>query len=43
MHAGMQRAVDEAGDNVSSFLDLYETYVKAPVRANPSLLRKGGW
>lgn len=40
---GMQRASREAGNNMGKFLQLYETYVKAPIRAHPELLRKDGW
>ncbi|MCP4524589.1 MAG: hypothetical protein GY833_01555 [Aestuariibacter sp.] len=40
---GMQRAAQEAGDDASRFLQLFERYVMQPVRNNPELLRKSGW
>ena len=40
---GMKRAAMEAGNDKAKFLELYEKYVKAPIRANPGLLRKYGW
>jgi hypothetical protein len=40
---GMQRAAKEAGKNKARFLELFEKYVKAPIRKNPELLRKSGW
>ncbi len=40
---GMERAAREAGGNKERFLELFETYVKGPVRQNPDLLRKIGW
>ena len=40
---GMQRAAKEAGNNTARFLELFEQYVKKPIRENPELLRKSGW
>jgi hypothetical protein len=40
---GMQQATLEAGDDQAKFLELFEKYVKGPVRLNPDLLRKSGW
>lgn len=40
---GMQRAAAEAGGNTEKFLELYELYVKQPIRSNPALLRAAGW
>jgi RHS repeat-associated protein len=40
---GMQRAAREAGDDRERFLELFEAYVKRPVRANPALLTSDGW
>jgi hypothetical protein len=40
---GMQQAAREAGDDKAKFLELFEMYVKEPVRRNPDLLRKSGW
>jgi len=40
---GMTRAAREAGMNKKKFLELFERYVKQPVRDNPDLLRKAGW
>jgi hypothetical protein len=40
---GMRRAADEAGCDVRKFLNLFEKYVKQPIRENPELLRKSGW
>jgi hypothetical protein len=39
----MQRAAREAGRNKAKFLELFEKYVKEPIRQNPDLLRKIGW
>jgi hypothetical protein len=39
----MQRAAREAGADVNSFLQLFEKYVKQPIRENPSLLTRLGW
>jgi hypothetical protein len=39
----MLKAEEEAGEDTSMFLDLFEKYVKALVRANPDLLYKRGW
>ena len=33
----------KAGTDAAKFLKLFEKYVKAPVRADPSLLTKAGW
>ncbi|QLQ17019.1 MAG: hypothetical protein HZY73_16695 [Micropruina sp.] len=41
--AGMPRAAKEAGTDKNLFLDLFEKYVKNPVRNNPQLLRRAGW
>lgn len=40
---GMQAAAREAGRNREKFLDLFDAYVKEPIRQNPELLRKSGW
>ncbi len=40
---GMQRAALEAGSNQKKFLELFELYVKQPIRNNPALLRAAGW
>ncbi|WP_027360159.1 FG-GAP-like repeat-containing protein [Desulforegula conservatrix] len=40
---GMERAAREAGKDTGEFLNLFEKYIKEPVRQNPSLLRKFGW
>ena len=39
----MQKADAEAAGNQTRFLELFEQYVKDPVRRNPDLLRKCGW
>ena len=39
----MKRAANEAGNNRDKFLELYEKYVKAPIRENPDLMYKKGW
>ena len=39
----MQQAAEEAGDDAAKFLQLFEEYVKKPVRQNPNLLRRKGW
>jgi len=31
------------GKDLSKFLELFEKYVKAPIRKKPGLLRKSGW
>ncbi|MBC7251340.1 MAG: AHH domain-containing protein, partial [Anaerolineae bacterium] len=41
--ANMQRAANEAGDDVNRFLQLFERYVVRPIRNNPDLLRRSGW
>jgi len=41
--ANMQRAANEAGDDVNRFLQLFERYVVRPIRNNPELLRRSGW
>ena len=40
---GMNRASNEAGSDTSKFLELFDKYVKEPVRNNPDLLKKVGW
>jgi hypothetical protein len=40
---GMEVAAREAGPDPAKFLELFEQYVKDPVRSNPELLRKSGW
>ena len=40
---GMRRAAREAGKSKQKFLELFEKYVKEPIRQNPDLLRKMGW
>ena len=40
---GMQRAARQASTDKGKFLDLFEKYVKEPVRQNSELLRKSGW
>jgi hypothetical protein len=39
----MNRAASEAGQDTSKFLELFENYVKTPIRNNPDLLSKEGW
>jgi hypothetical protein len=39
----MERAAREAGGDTARFLELFEKYVKDPIRKNPDLLRKSGW
>ena len=39
----MQRAADEAGARKDAFLNLFNQYVKEPVRQNPGMLRKDWW
>jgi RHS repeat-associated protein len=36
---GMQRAADEAGDDVERFLELFDEYVRQPVVNNPDLVK----
>jgi RHS repeat-associated protein len=40
---GMQKAATQAGDDAEKFKELFDKYVKEPVRSNPELLRKSGW
>jgi hypothetical protein len=40
---GMQRAAREAAADRARWLELFDKYVKEPVRHNPDLLRKSGW
>lgn len=40
---GMQKADAEAAGNVEKFLELFEKYVKEPIRNNPDLLYRIGW
>lgn len=40
---GMKQADKIAKGDKSKFLELFESYVKKPVRENPDLLRKKGW
>lgn len=40
---GMKQAAREAGAYKEKFLELFEKYVKEPVRRNPDLLRRSGW
>ncbi len=40
---GMERAANEANGDKSKFIELFEKYVKEPIRNNPDLLRKSGW
>ena len=40
---GMKRAHREAKGDKVKFLNLFDQYVKEPVRKNPDLLRKDGW
>ena len=40
---GMEVAAREAKGNQTKFLELFDLYVKQPVRDNPDLLRKLGW
>jgi len=40
---GMNKASSEAGTDTNKFLELFDKYVKEPVRNNPDLLRKAGW
>lgn len=40
---GMSRAAREARKSTEKFLELFEKYVKEPIRNNPELLRKAGW
>ena len=39
----MKKAAKEAKGDSKVFLDLFEKYVKDPVRKNPDLLNKSGW
>ena len=39
----MEQAAREAGDDTKKFLNLFEEYVKKPIRENPELLDKKGW
>jgi RHS repeat-associated protein len=39
----MTRAASEAGNDFPRFLELFEKYVKKPIKGNPDLLRKKGW
>jgi len=40
---GMEKAAKESGGCAEKFKELFEKYVKKPVRDNPDLLRKKGW
>jgi len=40
---GMKNAARESGGCADKFKELFEKYVKKPVRDNPDLLRKKGW
>ena len=40
---GIERADSEAGGSKEKFLELFNKYVKEPVKNNPELLRKSGW
>lgn len=40
---GMRRAAREAGNDKALFKQLFEKYVKEPIRENPDLLYKRGW
>jgi hypothetical protein len=40
---GMKRAAREAKGSSQKFLELFEKYIKEPIRINPELLRKSGW
>ena len=40
---GMERAAREAGKVKGKFLELFDTYIKEPIRKNSDLLRKSGW
>ena len=40
---GMQKADLESGGSKEKFLELFDEYVKEPVRTNPDMLRKSGW
>ncbi len=40
---GMARAAREAGTDKDLFLQLFEKYVKDPVRQDPDILYKRGW
>ena len=40
---GMQKADLESGGSKEKFLELFNEYVKEPVRNNPDMLRKSGW
>lgn len=40
---GMGAEAREAGAEQSKFLELFEQYVKDPIRQNPDLLRLRGW
>lgn len=40
---GMRRAQAEAENNRQEFLNLFEKYVKKPIRDNPDLLYNNGW
>jgi RHS repeat-associated protein len=43
VYDGMSRAANEAGGNVTKFLELYNQYVKTPVIQNPDILYLKGW
>ena len=40
---GIERADSEAGGSKEKFLELFNKYVKEPVKNTPELLRKSGW
>ena len=40
---GMKKADKEAKGDVDKFKDLFDKYVKEPIRQNPDLLYKKGW
>ena len=40
---GMEQAQKEAGDDKEKFLELFNKYVKEPIRKNPDLMYKKGW
>jgi len=39
----MEKAAREAKGDSKVFLELFEKYIKDPVRINPDMLNKGGW
>jgi len=40
---GMKKAAKEAGNNKEKFLELFDKYVKQPIKNNPDLMYNKGW